>query len=381
MTFQEASEFLNTPHSTLYRWLREGRVPAHKLGRQWRFLREELEEFRARGPIHKAGADLKALAEVLRTRNPEEGDMEYLNTSPAELATNLIWDAIDHGATVVHFQPGSKGHEVRYRTKAGLERLTELSPSAFESLDRQWQEQSQAMRHPMSRRLILEREKSGDENDDVCSRIQVRYQKLETTAGDRLTLRLLREDRIVTSLADITRDEEELETLRRWALATDGIVIFSGKSGSGKTTTAYASLMEAARSGERVVFSIENKEGFLLSGVNQVQIDLDDAREYREAFNAIFDSDLDVLFISSTIAQRHLDLICGTALSAAQSGHLVFLQLDADSAADALARFQTAVGRPVADQILGVCWQELLNDDEGKRYAAYEFLESAGEES
>ena len=49
MTFEEAAAFLSTPHSTLYRWLREERVPGHKLGRQWRFLRSELEDFRASG--------------------------------------------------------------------------------------------------------------------------------------------------------------------------------------------------------------------------------------------------------------------------------------------------------------------------------------------
>ncbi|MBA2662797.1 MAG: Flp pilus assembly complex ATPase component TadA [Bradymonadaceae bacterium] len=376
MTFQEASEFLNTPHSTLYRWLREGHVPAHKLGRQWRFLRQELEEFRAQGPTNKAAADLKALAELLRTRNLEESEMDHLSTSPAQLATNLIWDALDHGASVIHFQPVVAGHEIRYRTRDGLERLTELSPSAFESLDRQWQERSQALRSPSSRRLILERELEADEPSEACHRVHVRYQKLETTAGDRLTLRLRPESRFAVDLAAITRDEGELETLRRWAHAPKGLVIFAGKSGSGKTTTAYASLMETAQSGERVVFSIEDQTAFLLEGVNQIEIDLDDARQYRETFNAIFESDLDVLFISSTFAQRHLELLWGTALNTAESGHLVFLQVEADSAADALARVQAAVSRPIADQVVGICWQELRNDEAGKRYAAYEFLES-----
>ena len=47
MTLDEAVEFLSTPRSTMYRWLREGKVPGHKLGRQWRFLRTELEDFRS----------------------------------------------------------------------------------------------------------------------------------------------------------------------------------------------------------------------------------------------------------------------------------------------------------------------------------------------
>ena len=46
MNFEQAAEFLNTPRSTLYRWLKEGRVPGHKIGRQWRFLRAELDAVR-----------------------------------------------------------------------------------------------------------------------------------------------------------------------------------------------------------------------------------------------------------------------------------------------------------------------------------------------
>ena len=52
LNFDEASALLNTPRSTLYRWLKEGQIPGHKLGRQWRFLRSELDAF-----IHKKDGD------------------------------------------------------------------------------------------------------------------------------------------------------------------------------------------------------------------------------------------------------------------------------------------------------------------------------------
>ena len=70
ITFEEAAEYLHTPHSTLYRWLREGKVPGHKLGRQWRFLRSELEVFRASG--NRQSEERAALHRLAEHLKPEE---------------------------------------------------------------------------------------------------------------------------------------------------------------------------------------------------------------------------------------------------------------------------------------------------------------------
>lgn len=374
MTFQDASEFLNTPRSTLYRWVREGRVPGHKLGRQWRFLREELEEFRASGAGATTFDALEPLGDFLKRRASddetfeEEHEMENWKT-PAQLAEHLLWDAVDHGAEWVHLRPDAGGHEIRYRTSEGLEELAQLPAEAFEALDREWRQGSLALRNDDSRRLVIERP-----TDAEPERVQVRYTRLETSAGHRLSLRLLREDRIRTDLADIVDDAAQLETLRRWSRASHGIVVVAGGSSSGKTTTAYACLTEASRDDDRILFTIEDRHDFFLNAVNQVKIDMNDERAYRDAFTAIFDSDPDVLFIGATFAQRHLGLLWGTALNAAESGHLVVLQIEADSADDALDRLSAAVDRPVDDMLVGICWQQLQRDDEGRRFAEYELI-------
>lgn len=372
MTFEEAAAFLATPHSTLYRWLREERVPGHKLGRQWRFLRSELEDFRASGTAggEERGA-LVDLARLLRSRraNPEEPDMQSQTTTPAAIAEQLIWDAVDHGASVIHFAPSAEGHAIRYRTQEGLETLRELPRSAFEAVDRHLSSASQPTRRKSRRRLFLDRTSGTD-----TERLQVRYQKLETIAGERLTLGLLQEARFPTSVADITNGEDEAATLRRWSAATRGLVLVSGRPGSGKTTTAYCCLEEIARSGQRVVFTIEDTVEFLLSGVNQVEVDLGDPSSYERTFEDICSSDLDVLFLPGSTAPRHLALHWKTALQAAESGHLVFVQLEADSAEGAIDLFSEMVGRDVRPHIVGSVWQQLTRDGcSGSRTAAYDF--------
>jgi excisionase family DNA binding protein len=371
MTFEEAAEFLNTPRSTLYRWLREEKVPGHKLGRQWRFLREELDAFlRGEGP-HAAAESLKRLADFLRERHAPEDEMNVMDwNSPAEIAEAVLWDAVDAGAATVHLQPDTGGYQLRYRTSDGLQQLVDLDEAAFDALDQQWQDASRAILNDDQRRMSFAR--PADDTDEP-ERIQVRYQRLETISGPRVTLRILRESRIKTDISDIAPEAEDSGRLRRWCGAPYGIVLLSGRSGSGKTTTAYSCLAEIAKRDDRVIFTLEDAIGFVMPGINQLELNLDDQAEYRAAFNAIFESDLDVLFIASTFAQRHRHVLWDTARSAAESGHLVFVQMEADSATDAMERFGAAVDLPVDDLVVGACWQELVRED-GSIRARYEFV-------
>ena len=337
LTFEEAAEFLNTPHSTLYRWLREGRVPGHKLGRQWRFLREELEAFRASGTRqHDEQLALAALTALLEARKPQESDME-LNAieSSAQLAEHLIWDAADHGASRIHLQPADGGYSIRYRTADGLETLQQVSRPAFEALDRQLATGSTPARTEAKRRLCLDREVDG-----VSERLQVHYQKLSTFAGDRLTLGLIKESRLPQSIDEITTSAQDSAILRRWSQAPNGLILVSGRSGSGKTTTSFCCLGELAKSSDRVIFTIEEDVEVLLPDVEQVEVDLNDERAFRETFAAVLASDPDVLFLSSSVAPRHRSTLWSHALSAAESGHLVFVQIDAISTAHAKELFE-----------------------------------------
>jgi excisionase family DNA binding protein len=365
LTFEEAAEFLSTPHSTLYRWLREGRVPGHKLGRRWRFLRVELEALRQGGPGVEERRGLEALAAWLGSRSETEKPMD---PQPRVLAERLLWDASDAGATAIHLQPTGALHEVRHRTSAGLETLTTLSAEVFDALDREWIRRSRPVRGERKRRLFLER----GEGAEVV-RLQVRYRRVETFLGERITLRLLREDRMHTSIDRIAPLPADADALRRFCVASHGLVLISGRSGSGKTTTAYACLAEIAAKGGRVLFTLEDTIGTYLSGVDQLEVEMDDERAFRAAFEAVMDSDPDVVFVASTIAQPHREALWGLALSAAEAGHLVFVQVEADSVADAATRFISALDRPPGACLIGAVWQELVPAGDG-RETRYEFM-------
>src|SRR4051812_22843283 len=93
LDFDEAVEFLKTTPSTLYKWLQAGKVPGHKLGRQWRFLQEELE-------LHLSGKsasiqyhkEILDLAGLLTKRAASRGGLK-METSIHQVSEQLIWDA------------------------------------------------------------------------------------------------------------------------------------------------------------------------------------------------------------------------------------------------------------------------------------------------
>ena len=369
MTFDEAAAFLHTPRSTLYRWLAEGRVPGHKLGRQWRFLRSELDRYIRSDDSQTREID--ELAAVLRGRLTPEDAMNADLQTPKLVTERLIWDAADEGAWVVHLGPKDDGYNIRYRSKAGLTTLHPISSGAFDALDHHLVAASQPLRRQAKRRLYLERA-----GKDGTERLQVRYQKLETFSGDRVTLRLVPEGRFPQEIDIITARDEDTERLRRWSHAKHGLILIAGRSGSGKTTTAYCLLNETAKAQDKVIFTMADSVEIFLANVNQVSVDLDDEKAYRQALVDIIDSDLDVLFIASNFAQRHLTTLWGSALSTAESGHLVMVQLEANSADDALAKFCAATDRPIDDHLVGVVWQELITDETtGRRSANYQFIE------
>lgn len=377
INFEEACAMLNTPSSTLYRWLRAGKIPGHKLGRQWRFLRAELEAF-----IHASdstSSGLESLAQLLQDRALARRGLELTSHDlgalgeVSELAESLIWDAVDSEASVIHLSPKAGSYQLKYRSARGLTQIHELTPSDVEQLDQRLTSISHPIRREGKRRLYLEREV-----DAGAERLHVRYQKIDTFTGERLTLRLVKESRIASDLDIIAPRPDDVATLRRWSHAPRGITLISGRSGSGKTTTAYCALQEIAQREDRVIFTIEDTIDVLLDGVNQVSVDLDDEGAYRRAFVDIFDSDIDVLFISSSFAQRHLSTLWGSALSAAEAGCLVLVQLEADSASDARDKFAQAVDRSMDEHLLGVVWQELKTDPEsGQRSASYDFMSGA----
>lgn len=362
--FDQAVAFLRTTPSTLYKWLQSGKIPGHKLGRQWRFLREELE-------IHVSGVgskiniqrDFQNLNQLLISRSKNKEKKVDLNTS--SIPENVIWDAFDHGSRVIHIYPAKGKYEISYRTKAGMEKLSEIHEESFAAFDDSLSRISTAIDDGSARRLYLHRE-DGDP-------LQVKYQKVETVTGSRLTLQIWQTEKDVLPLEKINSgDKKALENFKIWLARKSGILLVSGTNGSGKTTTIYSLMNEFKKQG-RVVFSIEDSTDLIIEGINQIEVKGRADTQFEKVFEKVYGSDPDVICLGLGSILGLEEQVFNAAFRAASAGHLVLIQMNQASCKEALDTFKKYVPYPVDQLVAGVSCQRLVEEG-GKVKASYEFL-------
>ncbi|MBY0552917.1 Flp pilus assembly complex ATPase component TadA [bacterium] len=366
LDFDQAVSFLKTTPSTLYKWLQAGKIPGHKLGRQWRFLKEELDiHVSGKGSKINVQKDFLALSELLTTRSQQkENKME---TNMDVIPEKIIWDAFDHGARNIHIYPAKGKYEISYRTQKGIEKLISIQEESFKLIDDSLTRISIGVDSSNSKRINLLRDHTKSEADVL----QVKYQKLETVTGPRLTLRLWQTEKDVLPLEKITGDKTVLETFKKMATKTNGLIIVTGASGSGKTTTLYSLINEFKKKGH-MVFTIEDTAELVIEGINQIEIKGKNTDQFEEVFEGVYSSDPDVICLSVGAAFDTESTVYNLAYKAASTGHLVVLLMHQASCKDAVSTFNKFVKFPTDHIIVGVSCQKLIEEN-GKAKAVYEF--------
>lgn len=397
LNFDEAVEFLRTTPSTLYKWLQADKIPAHKLGRQWRFVRRELEAHlsgHSSGPTFGLGVgtlsstatrarlhqEILKFASFLSSRrstlsqplaSSKEEKMEF---EASRLAENLIWDAVDQQSPLIHISPRAGRYEVSYRSSSGLEQLTLISEDLFLALDESWKSNSQSIHREDSRRLHLLRENQQRNSEEV---VQVRYEKLQTANGPRLLLRIWSAEKVAPSLERAVQDEATRQSFLKWLSRTHGMIVIAGGPASGKTTTAL-SVLRHLQEQRLAVFSIEDVAEILIDGVQHVEMAHRSDEALREAFERVYASDPDVVALGMGELGELETPALQSALRAAKSGHLVILHLDAKSHEDVSDRMLRALGRDYEDHLIGISIQRLEPTGRGaERRATYQLKEFA----
>ena len=154
----------------------------------------------------------------------------------------------------------------------------------------------------------------------------------------------------------ICNQTHEVALMQRWANAKRGLVLITGPDGSGKTTTAYALMKYAAQKKKRKVFSIESQQHQKIKGVIKHLVALNDDDACKKAFQKILEQNMDMLFVAGNPS------LWSHAVKVAKGHHLVMVQLDAPSAMHALHTFRQATNPAAEDTLVGVVWQELVED-------------------
>ena len=342
---EQAIALLKTTRPTFYRWLRAGRIKGMKLGRQWRFYREDVERFlKGEAPRIDLPADITPLIKALRKRVKEAGgrDVSPEGATPVERVTSLIIVlGVVTRASDIHITPHMAGDEtetkahLRYRVDGVLHRAAEIDLRLLPAIVEQWKRMAACDVHenkkPQDGRIVVRLSELGDSRSDKT--IDLRVSFLPACMGEAVTVRILDPAQVTLDLANIDYAPDVRERLLRAVHAPWGLIVVTGPTGCGKTTTLYSCLREVTRPEVKVI-SIEDPVEYFLPWVTQVQVMTSAGLTFPRAARAALRSDPDVILLGETRDAETLWIVHEAALT----GHLVMTTLHTDEAASTLTR-------------------------------------------
>lgn len=262
-----------------------------------------------------------------------DDDIQRLKDAASEapiirLVHRLLGAAVEQGASDIHIEPQAHGLTVRYRLDGVLAEVERLNPTALAGV---------ATRIKILAKLnIAERRLPQDGRLKVTSggrHVDVRVSFMPTQHGESIVLRLLDQERVELTFAALGLDGHARGALERLLTEPNGIVLVTGPTGSGKTTTLYSAL-KLLNSVERKVFSVEDPIEYQLPGINQIQVKPQIGLDFVDCLRSILRQDPDVIMVGEI---RDLET-ARTAIQASLTGHLVLSTLHTNSAAASITR-------------------------------------------
>ena len=272
--------------------------------------------------------------------------------SIVRLVDSLFNQAVKEMASDIHWEPGEESFKVKFRIDGRLELKTILSSAFVRSVTARLKVMAgmdvTEMRRPQDGRIVL---------DLFGKRIDVRVSTFNTVYGEKVVTRILDYETAQLSLAELGMRKDVEEGARKLLLQPHGLILVTGPTGSGKTTTLYALLRELQADSLNIV-SIEDPVEYRLPGVNQAQVNTKIGLDFAQGLRAILRQDPDIIMVGE-IRDRETAKI---ATAAALTGHLVLTTVHTNTAAEALARMLEMDIEPyiVAASVCGVIAQRLV---------------------
>ncbi len=265
---------------------------------------------------------------------------------------SIIDEAVDRRASDIHVEPEDDRLRVRLRIDG---RMIEARAYPVENTS------AMISRIKVLATLdITERRKPQDGRFSHTSfeqDIDVRVAVIPAARGERITLRLLSQDRSRLTLGNLGMSAELRQAFERLIRRPHGIILLTGPTGSGKTTTLYVALMQINNI-EKHIITIEDPVEYHIAGVNQVAVDAEFGVSFASALRSILRHDPDVIMVGEIRDEETAHL----ALEASLTGHLVFATLHTNSAVGAVTRLLDMGCEPylVASALIGVAAQRLV---------------------
>jgi type IV pilus assembly protein PilB len=253
---------------------------------------------------------------------------KYKSSVAVRLANFILSDAIKAKASDIHIEPQEHVIFVRYRIDGNLKNIMKL-PKAIHT--------AMVVRIKILTKLnIVESKKPQDGRVRILindRKVDLRISTMPTFHGEKIAIRLLDPKEAKIKLNQIGFQEEELNTFMEAITRTQGMILVTGPTGSGKTSTLYAAL-NFIKSETKNIITIEDPIEYLIEGISQMQIDPIKNITFANGLKNILRQDPNVILVGEIRDKKAAEI----AFRASLTGHLVFSTLHTNNTASSITR-------------------------------------------
>lgn len=285
-----------------------------------------------------------------------ERELKDSSGTVAKFVNKIITDAIDSKASDVHIEPRLQNYVVRYRTDGILKQVIEVPPKVEQAVLTRFK--------VLSRMNIAEHRRPQDGTFSIKYKnnsYDFRINTLPVAGKEKVVIRILAPavslDALDRRISLIGATEEDIEKITKMIHCPNGIILTSGPTGSGKTTTLY-SVLKSLNNEDVNITTIEDPVEIKLEGINQSQVNSKAGITFASCMRAILRQDPDIILVGEIRDYETLEV----AISAALTGHLVLSTVHTNSAAATVTRLieMGAKDYLVSSTLSGVIAQRLV---------------------
>lgn len=296
-----------------------------------------------------------AMTEITESFEPEEVEvtpMAVEDVPIVRVVQQILRDAVMDGASDVHMEPTESVLRVRVRIDGVLRDVAELPRAAIPGVISRLKVMSEMdiaeRRRPQEGRIAME---------VADKKVDLRVVCMPTHWGESIVLRVLNSDIAFRTMSDLGMGRHDFEVLTRMLSRPWGCVLVSGPTGSGKTTTLYASLNRVADETRKVI-TVEDPIEYLMPSATQVAVNPRIGVTFASGLRTILRADPDIVMVGEVRDPETAEI----AVRAALTGHLVLSSIHTNDAASAVTRLSDMGVPPyiTSSALMGVVGQRLI---------------------
>lgn len=310
LQIKEVLNFISTKHNVSYRFVFMLKSDLEAAMEQYASLSGEVDQVIS---SLQEDAESDPETEVLKKERSEDSDHIKEDAPVTKIVGTILRYAVDGEASDIHIEPTDKKVVVRFRVDGSLQHSLELPKNTHSAVV--------ARIKILSSLRLDERRKPQDgrfsanfDNRQIDFRVSV----LPTNHGEKVVMRILDNETGVTSLEATGASSHHLKVIRRMLAEPYGIILISGPTGSGKSTTLYTMLSELDRETKNVI-SLEDPVEYNIEGVSQSQMRPEIGYTFADGLRASLRQDPDIIMVGEIRDRETAQL----AIQAALTGHLV----------------------------------------------------------